>query len=66
MKHLPLYFSLLASLWLASTVPANPQQATIRPFVKDSFAQIQNMKKHEQWQAIFTDFLGKNLQLLHG
>ncbi|MBK6617155.1 MAG: hypothetical protein IPG31_01925 [Nitrosomonas sp.] len=53
MKHLPLYFSLLASLWLASTAPANPQQTTIRPFVKSSFAQIQNMNSGKPFLLTF-------------
>jgi thiol-disulfide isomerase/thioredoxin len=40
-KNRALYFSLLASLWLASIALANPQRATIHPFIKGSFAQIQ-------------------------
>ncbi|HRQ04770.1 MAG TPA: TlpA disulfide reductase family protein [Nitrosomonas halophila] len=53
MKNRVLYSSLLASLWLASTALANPQQAAIHPFVKGSFAQIQNKNSGKPFLLTF-------------
>ncbi|MEY3121380.1 MAG: hypothetical protein RI993_205 [Pseudomonadota bacterium] len=65
MKHLPLYFSLLASPPPPAGFNCTSQSSTgDNPSVRQG--QFRPDSKHEQWQAIFTDFLGKNLQLLHG
>lgn len=48
-----LYFSLLASLWITTTTLASPQQPIIHPFVKGSFAQIQNENAGKPFLLVF-------------
>lgn len=55
MKNRVIYFSLLAaSLWMAATMTlASPPQATIHPFVKGSFTQIQDRNNGKPFLLTF-------------